>query len=139
MNYGTIRIVDGVFKAPPIQDGRLRRGFTRLTPGPDGVLAPPMPTAKSGASTFVMNLHYNQYAYLWGGTKGPVPSRVPVRYSKTVTRLADPSNPVAAAKDLVVEYAGCDEGAKFRGRAIALSRIHNTISGEEFRFPLEVA
>lgn len=137
MNYGTIEIIDGVFKTPPV-DGRLRRGMTRLTPGPDGVLAPPVPVAKSGVFTFVMKLHYNQYAYLWGGSKGPAISGVPVSYSKTITRLADPSNPVAAAKKFVVEYAGCDEAAKFRGRAIALSRIHKTISREEFRFPLEV-
>lgn len=137
MNYGTVEIVDGIFKAPPPPDGRMRRGFARMAPGPDGVLAPPAQAAKPGASTFVMNLYYNGYAYLWGGTKGPAISGVPVRYSKTIRRLADPSNPVADAKELVVEYAGCDEGAKFRGRAIALSRMHRTISGEEFRFPLE--
>lgn len=137
MNYGTIVIVDGSFQAPPNPSPEGRRGFARMERGMDGALRPPMPAPKSGGTTLVMELHYNKNAYLYGGPKSPIITKVPVSYSKTVRRLSTSGGPVASAKRLVAEYAGCAEAHKVRGRAIALSRIHRSISGEVFRFPLE--
>ena len=137
MNYGTIVIVDGSFQAPPVSSPEGRRGFARMERGVDGALRPLTPVLKSGGTTLVMELHYNKNAYLYGGPKSPIITKVPVSYSKTVRRLSDSGGPVASAKRLVSEYAGCSEAHKVRGRAIAMSRIRSSISGEVFRFPLE--
>lgn len=57
-------------------------------------------------------------------------------FSKRIDRIASSKNPMKAAKAAVAEYAGCYEAAMVRKRAVALSRIRLSISGEEFRFRL---
>lgn len=136
MNYGTLVIVDGVYQ-PPQSSPEGRRGFARLERGNDGALRPPVLMSKPGSTTFVVDLFYNERAYLYGGWKNPTFAGLNTDYSRSVRRLAPGGNPLAAAKRVVSEYAGCDEAHKVRGRAIALSRIRKTISGEVFRFPLE--
>jgi hypothetical protein len=59
-----------------------------------------------------------------------------ISYSKKINRIASSKNPMKAAKSIISEYAGCDEASIVRKRAIALSRIRLSISGEEFRFRL---
>lgn len=137
MNYGTLVIVDGVDAPPPSDDGRSRRGLVRMTPDEDGTLAPRVPMPKVGKTMLQLQLHYSQKARLYGGEKAPILTDLTVSYDRSVSRLSSRSNPIASAKSLVSHYAGCYEAAKFRGRALALARIHKTISGEVFRFPLE--
>lgn len=57
-------------------------------------------------------------------------------FSKRIERIASSKNPMKAAKAMVAEYAGCREAAMVRKRAVALSRIKLSISGEDFRFRL---
>lgn len=57
-------------------------------------------------------------------------------FSKRIDRIASSKNPMKAAKSAVAEYAGCREASMVRKRAVALSRIRLSISGEEFRFRL---
>lgn len=57
-------------------------------------------------------------------------------FSKRIDRIASSKNPMKAAKAMVAEYAGCREAAMVRKRAVALSRIRLSISGEDFRFRL---
>lgn len=57
-------------------------------------------------------------------------------FSKRIDRIASSKNPMKSAKSVVAEYAGCYEAAMVRKRAVALSRIRLSISGEEFRFRL---
>ena len=137
MNYGTLVIVDGVYQPPSPKDPNGRRGLVRMERGEDGAFRPPTLMSKPGATTFVLDLFYNERAYLYGGPKNPIITGIRTNYTKSLKRLASGGNPVAGAKLLVSEFAGCDEAHKVRGRAIALSRIHKTISGEVFRFPLE--
>lgn len=137
MNYGTLVIIDGVFQPslPPPSQGRM--GLARMERGPDGALAPTSLSQKPGGTTFVVELNYNDNARLYVEGKSPAATRIPVGYSKTYTRVAPSGSPLRAATDFVAKYAGCDEAQKVRRRAIALSRIHKTISGETFRFSLE--
>jgi len=133
VNYGTLVITDGVFQPslPPPSQGRM--GLVRM----DGALAPTSLSQKPGGTTFVVELNYNDNARLYVSGKSPAATRIPVGYSKTYTRVSPGGSPLRAATEFVSKYAGCDEAHKVRRRAIALSRIHKTISGETFRFHLE--
>lgn len=136
MNYGTIRIIDGIPESTLASDASTRRGLVRMERGSDGALAPIVSSAKSKVTTLVVELHYNDRAYLYAGQKSPTITSVYVGYSKSIKRLAQGDNSLGSATRLVSELAGCDEARKVRGRAIALSRIHKTISEETFRFRL---
>jgi hypothetical protein len=136
MNYGTIRIVDGTHQSPPASGSRSRSGFAKMELGSDGALAPVLESSKTKATTLVVELNYNDYAYLYAGQKAPLITSVYVGYKKSIKRLAQGGNPVASATRLVSDLAGCDEAKKVRGRAIALSRIRKTISEETFKFRL---
>lgn len=136
MSYGTLVIVDGVYRPAAPHDDARRRGIARLTPGEEEALLPRPPIVKTGGCTLDMEINCTDRAYLWGGDKMPYITDVVVEHKKTIRRLSTTANPIASAKRLIAEYAGYQEAAKFRGRAIALSRIHSTISGEVFRFAL---
>lgn len=136
MNYGTIRIVNGVYEPPSVSSPASRRGIVRMERDSDGVLAPPVLSSKSKVSTLVVELQYNDHAHLYAGQKSPIITSVYVGYSKSIKRLAQGGNPVRSATSLVSDLAGCDEAHKVRRRAIALSRIRKTISEETFRFRL---
>lgn len=104
--------------------------------GPDGALAPPVLSARPESPTVVIELRYNYYAQKYAGGKAPLITSVPISYSKSIKRLAKSGNPLGSATSLISQLAGCDEAKMVRGRAIALSRIHKTISGEAFKFRL---
>lgn len=136
MNYGTIKIVDGILKSTTDSNSSRRRGLVRMEQDADGAFAPRPSASASKSTTLVVDLYYNDHAYLYAGRKAPIATSVYVGYSKSVKRLAQGGNPVGSATRLVSDIAGCDEAKKFRGRAIALSRIRKTISEETFRFRL---
>ena len=134
MNYGTLRIVDGVYVPPSHRDEGLRRGLVRI----GGALQPAVGSEiKPGGMTFLVDLYYQDSAFSYGSGKGFYATDVRVSYSRSYKRLASGGNTLKDAKDFISRFAGCDEAHKVRGRAIALSRIKNSISGETFRFPLE--
>lgn len=137
MNYGTLVITDGVFQSSLSPPSQGRMGLVRMERGVDGALAPTSLSQKPDRTTFVVELNYNDNARLYISGKSPSATRIPVGYSKTYTRVSPGGSPLRAATEFVSNYAGCDEAQKVRRRAIALSRIHKTISGEAFRFPLE--
>lgn len=136
MSYGTLVMMDGLHRQPPPPPSAPRNGFVGMDTGEDGAFVPRPPSQRAGANTFVVELNYTKRAYLYGGDKKPVVTDTPVGYRKTFRRLAPGGNPLKAAKEFISEFAGCPEARKVRGRAIALSRMHGTISGEVFRFPL---
>ena len=136
MNYGVLKIVDGTYQQTS-SNSNSTRGFSRMELGADGAYAPSVLSSKPGSTTLVIDLYYNDYAYLYAGRKAPSITSVSVSYSKSIRKLARSGNPLASATKIIADLAGCDEAHKVRGRAIALSRIRKTISGESFRFQLE--
>lgn len=136
MSYGTLVMMDGSYRQPLPPPSAPRNGFVGMDRDPDGAFIPPPPSQRSGGNTFVVELNYTERAYLYGGEKNPIVTDFPVGYKKTFNRLAQGGNPLADATNFIAQFAGCSEARKVRGRAIALSRIHATISGDVFRFPL---
>lgn len=57
------------------------------------------------------------------------------RFSKNINRMTS-HNPIAKAKMMISEYAGCDEASKVRKTVIAISRLRISVSQDEFRFRL---
>lgn len=62
--------------------------------------------------------------------------RVSANFSKTIRRVSSSSTPPKNAKNIISNYAGCDEATIVRKRVIAISKMKLSISGEEFRFRL---
>jgi hypothetical protein len=89
----------------------------------------------SGNSTFVVNLKYGdvQNIYLDGTVR---PTSVSVDYRRSYSRISPDKGAIAAVKSFVTQFSGCEEAHKLRKRMIAIGRIHKTVSGEEFRFPI---
>jgi hypothetical protein len=134
VNYGTLRIVDGVYMPSSHKEEGLRRGLVRI----GGALRPALGSEiKPGGTTFLVDLHYEDRAFSYGSGKGFYATELRVSYSRSYKRLASGGNTLKDAKEFVSRFAGCEEAHKLRKRAIALSRIRNSISGESFRFPLE--
>ncbi len=134
MNYGTLTIVDGVYRPSSHKDEGRRRGLVRI----GGALQPAMGSEiKPGGTTFLVDLHYHDTAFSYGSGKGFYATDVRVSYSRSYKRLASGGNTLKDAKEFISRFAGCDEAHKVRGRAIALARTRTSISGEVFRFPLE--
>lgn len=134
MNYGNLTIVDGTYVPASHEDEGLRRGLVRI----NGALQPKAGTGvRAGGTTFLVDLHYHDRAYSYGTGKGFYATDIGVSYSRSYKRLAAGGNTLKDAKEFVSRFAGCEEAHKLRGRAIALSRIRSSISGEVFRFPLE--
>jgi len=83
--------------------------------------------------TFVVNLTYRESKYYSDGTVNPVSF---AEFKKSHTRISPEKGLISSVKSFVSQFSGCDEAYKLRKRMIAISRIHKTISGEEFRFPI---
>ena len=58
-----------------------------------------------------------------------------IEYKKQLRRVSG-KNTINDVASSVAPYSGCEEARKLRKRLIALERIHNSISGESFRFPI---
>lgn len=133
MNFGTIVIIDGTHQTPDRSDDELRRGMVRL----GGALAPRHPPAHNyGGITFTVDLNYSDTAHAIGEA-GRYATDITVAYSRRYKRLASGGNPLKDAKSFVSQFAGCEEAHKLRKRIIATAKTKVSISGLEFRFPLE--
>jgi len=133
VSHGKLVLIDGVYSYPEASDDQRRRGYTRM-----GALAPRVgPSIKPGGTTFVVELNYRDSAYFYRQGRRPFAADIAIQYSREFKRLASGGNPLKDAVSFIAPFSGCDEAKKVRGRAIALSRIRKSISGETFRFPLE--
>lgn len=136
MSYGTLTLVDGTYTPSSYKDEGLRRGLVRI----NGALQPPAGTTiKPGGTTFLVDLHYHDRAYAYGSGKEFYATEIGVSYSRSYKRLASGGNTLKDAKEFISRFAGCDEAHKLRKRIIATARTKASISGMEFRFPLETA
>lgn len=130
-SYGTAQIQDGTYimsDAPsPVT------GVARLGSEEERVLSPVFVPKASGINTFIVDLHYRDYKYVYGSGKA-IPTNLTAEYSKHYQRIVSSKNPVAKIKSFVSQYAGKDEASKLRKRMIAIERMHGSISNEVFRF-----
>lgn len=134
MNYGTLVMWDASQASSPPKDESLDMGFAWMGSAP-----PPArrPQIRPVGSSFVVDLRYSQRAVALDEGSRRIETDVSASYSKSFKRLASGGNPLKDAKNFIAQFAGCKEASKVRGRAIALSRMRNSINGEVFRFPLE--
>lgn len=136
-SYGTAVIIDGVFiKQDPdhFRSDPRRRNAVRYS-GDAKVEIAPKPTVSNSQSTFLIDLHYRDYKRNYSDI-GLQPTKSVVEFKKTLRRVASTTGVVADLKKIVANYAGDIEASKLRKRSIALGKIHKTISGEVFKFPL---
>lgn len=134
-SYGTVVIQDGTyFPSSSLPDERQRRAPVRMAGEPPAI--PPKFVPSGDMKTFVVNLHYTKSSNIFSGG-GVLPSGLFVSYEKQFKRITSDKNPVRDVKFFVSQFSGCAEASKLRRRAIALSRIHNTISNETFRFGVQ--
>lgn len=134
MNFGTLVMTDGMTHDRSASDERFRRGLVRI----GGAIVP----ADSGVgshsgSTFVVDLRYSQNSFVVSDGINRMATDISVTYARQFKRLASGGNPLKDAKEFVSLFAGCAEAHKLRKRAIALARMKKSISGVEFRFPVE--
>ena len=130
-SYGTVQIQDGTYimsDAPSAVTG-----VARLGPQEERVLSPVFVPKASGINTFIVDLHYREYKYVYGSGKA-IPTNLTTEYGKRYQRIVSNRNPVAKVKSFVSQYAGKDEASKLRKRMIAIERMHGSISNEVFRF-----
>jgi hypothetical protein len=133
MNRGTLVIIDGVYSFSDSEDKSGRRGLARI-----GALGPSASSSPNpGGSTFVVELNYSESSYAFRSGRRPFAANLTIQYSRQFRRISSGGNVVKDAVSFVSNFSGCSEAKKVRGRAIALSRIRASISGETFRFPLE--
>jgi len=130
-SYGTVQIQDGIYirsDAPsPVT------GVARLGREEERALPPVFVPKASGIKTFIVDLHYKDYKYIYGSGKA-VPTNFTIDHDKRYHRIVSSNNPVAKIKSFVGQYAGKAEASKLRKRMIAIERMHGSISNEVFRF-----
>ena len=130
-SYGTVVIQDGVYSTSKPEG---TSGFATY-PLSESVLSPTF-SPKADAKTFVVDIHYLDYKYIYSGQK-ILPTVLPVNYDKRYARVASDKNTVGQVKSFIAQFAGCTEAQKVRRRAIALSKIHKSISDYTFIFPVQ--
>jgi hypothetical protein len=130
-SYGTVVIQDGVYSTSKPEG---TSGFVTY-PLSEGVLSPTF-SPKADAKTFVVDIHYLDYKYIYSGQK-ILPTVLPANYDKRYIRVASDKNTVGQVKAFISQFAGCAEAQKVRRRAIAISKIHKSISDYTFRFPVQ--
>jgi|688.fasta_scaffold715721_1 hypothetical protein len=130
-SYGTVVIQDGVYSTSKPEG---TSGFATY-PLSEGVLSPTF-SPKAEAKAFVVDIHYLDYKYIYSGQK-ILPTVLPVNYDKRYARVASDKNTVGQVKSFIAQFAGCTEAQKVRRRAIALSKIHKSISDYTFIFPVQ--
>lgn len=133
-SFGTVVINDGVYEfSNEIQGDRERRGFVRYSDQNAPEIFPKIRRLSSDLKSFDINIFYRDYKYVYRNFSS-LATNFQVEYQKKITRITASKNPLKDVKSHVAEYSDCYEAQKIRKRAIALSRIRATISGEVFRF-----
>lgn len=107
-------------------------GFLNLASGSVEMIYGSVSSSSSSSSAFLETYLVVDYMY----EETIASFRMTNVFSKRLDRIASSKNPIKSAKSAISEYAGCYEAAMVRKRAIALSRIRLSISGEQFRFRL---
>ena len=134
-SYGTAVIIDGVFvEQNSLPSESERRSAVRYSDRVESEISPKLITNNS-ESTFLINLYYRDYKRTYQEEVLQSTNSV-VEFKKTFRRVASTKNAIADLKKIVANYAGNIEAGKIRRRSIALGKIHKTISGEVFKFPL---
>lgn len=137
-SYGTVFIQDGIYIAQDqTPTDEERRGFVRYSNDYVPEISPKFYPRSSELKTFTVDLKYSDYKYVYRQGRRPAATNLSIEYDKQLRRITADKNSIAEAKSFIARYAGCDEAHKFRKRAIALSKIHNSISNEVFRFGIE--
>lgn len=137
-SYGTVSIQDGVYVyKDQTPSERERRGFVRYSEEYVPEIFPKTFIKSNKLSSFAVDLKYRDYKYVYRQSGRPLATTLSTDYDKQFNRVASSKNPIADVKLFISEYAGCSEAHKLRKRAIALSRIHNSISEEVFRFGIQ--
>lgn len=134
-SYGTAVIIDGVFvKNDALPNDPSRRGMVRYSENTRPEITPKI-VVNNSESTFVVDLYYRDYKRNFKEGVLQQTNSV-VEFKKTIRRIAPTNRSISELKKTVAEYAGPIEAGKLRRRSIALGKIHKTISGEIFKFPL---
>jgi hypothetical protein len=137
MSYGNVYIQDGVYvQSEQIPTDQERRGFVRYSSDYVPEILPKFYPRSSELKTFTVDLAYRDYKYVYRQGKRAA-TNLSIEYDKQIRRITAEKNSISQVKSFIAQYAGCDEAHKFRKRAIALSKIHNSISDEVFRFGIE--
>jgi len=137
-SYGTAQIQDGIYvykDQTPTE--RERRGFARYSEEYVSEIFPKSFVSSNDSSSFVVDLKYRDYKYVYRPSGRPLATNISTEYDKQFVRVASSKNPISDLKTFVATYSDCEEAAKLRKRAIALSRIHTSISDEVFRFRIK--
>lgn len=133
-SYGTVVIQDSVYVPPEPPNGRERRGMARYSEEILGAIVPTQKPASSDLKTFVVDLFYSDYKYIYREGERALPTALPVEYDKTIRRISSAKNVLNEVANVVATYSDCDEARKLRKRMIAISKLRNSISNEKFRF-----
>lgn len=134
-SYGTVVINDGVYEFNnKIQDDIERRGLVRYSDQYVPEVFPKVLKSSSDLKSFDMNIFYRDYKYVYHKNFSSLATNFQTEYQKKITRISSSKNPLKDVKSYVAEYSDCYEAQKIRKKAIALSRMRTTISGEVFRF-----
>jgi hypothetical protein len=135
-SYGTLSINDGAYTfSEPLQNNvEERRGLVRYSSDYVPEIFPKVYRLLNNTKSFDLNLFYRDYKYFYRQGSAPIATNLQVEYQKKTTRITSTKNPISDVKSFVSQYAGCDAAHKLRKRAIALARIHSSISDEVFRF-----
>lgn len=132
-SYGTVFVQDG--NAKEEQHSKDSNSFVRYYDNTKP-LGPKLIQKRSSLKSFTVDLHYFDYKYSFNKKRQPSASNLLIEYSKEYRRISSGKNVVEDVTRSISQYSGCYEAKKLRKRLIALGRIHNTISEQTFKFPI---
>lgn len=133
-SYGIATVQDGVLKTDQniLEEERERRmGFARFSSVREIFPKPILTTNKNNKSVSV-DLFYKEKVHSFNGKL--ISNNRYVEYSKKANKIISTKNIVKELKNVVSQYADCNEAKRIRGVALALQKIKPTISNENFKF-----
>lgn len=133
-SYGTISIQNSIYVPHDFPSLRERRSASRYSEEIRGALAPVRTPSSSNLNTFVIDLFYSDYKYVYKQGGRPYSTALTVEYDKKIKRVSSSKDILNEAANLVSTYSSCNEAKKLKKRMVALSRLKNSISDEVFRF-----
>lgn len=137
-SYGTVSIQDGFYELnDEIPNDQERRGLVRYSSQYVPEIFPKVFRSSNELQSINLNVYYRDYKYVYHSGFRPLATNVQIEFEKKISRIAPSKNALSEVTTRVAEYAGCYEAKKIRKKIIALSRIHNSVSTESFRFGVE--